>query len=253
MQLTVLGCSGSMPGPTSAASSYLVTSATTAVVFDLGAGSFGPLQQHLDPTTLDGVVLSHLHADHCADLAALEVWLRFGPGPSKGRMRVCGPEGTRERLHQLTQTSFAELDAAFEFETLTPGEAVQVGDIEVTPFPARHPVPAFCFAIAGPSHRHSGTATLSYTGDTDLCEGAIAAAQDADLLLAEAAFSNESEPRGIHLTGTRAGELATAAKVDALVLTHLQPWADAEAIVAQAGTAFGGSTDLAATGKVFTL
>ena len=68
MRLTVLGCAGSGPGPTSPASSYLITAGDTRLLVDLGNGSFGVLQRHLDPWLLDAVVLSHLHADHCADM-----------------------------------------------------------------------------------------------------------------------------------------------------------------------------------------
>ncbi|MDT7578847.1 MAG: hypothetical protein QOK35_107, partial [Pseudonocardiales bacterium] len=57
MRLTVLGCSGSGPGPTSPASSYLVRTGGTRLLLDLGNGSFGPLQRHLDPWELDAVAL----------------------------------------------------------------------------------------------------------------------------------------------------------------------------------------------------
>ena len=41
MRLTVLGCSGSGPGPTAPASGYLVTAGDTRLLLDLGNGSFG--------------------------------------------------------------------------------------------------------------------------------------------------------------------------------------------------------------------
>ncbi|MGH3539116.1 MAG: MBL fold metallo-hydrolase, partial [Pseudonocardiaceae bacterium] len=68
MLLTVLGCSGSVPGPESPASGYLLRAGDTSVLLDLGNGTFGALQRYLDPFTLDGLILSHLHPDHCADI-----------------------------------------------------------------------------------------------------------------------------------------------------------------------------------------
>ena len=71
MRLTVVGCSGSVPGPDSAASSYLVEQDGFRLLLDLGSGAFGALQRHLDPAEVDAVVLSHLHPDHCFDLAPM--------------------------------------------------------------------------------------------------------------------------------------------------------------------------------------
>ena len=81
MRLTVLGCSGSGPGPISPASGYLVTAGDTRLALDLGNGTFGPLQRRLDPFQLDAVLFSHLHPDHCADFTALVVHRRYHPNP----------------------------------------------------------------------------------------------------------------------------------------------------------------------------
>ena len=70
MRLTIVGCSGSMAGPTSPASSYLVQAdgegldghpRTYSVLLDLGSGAFGPLQALTDVAQIDAVALRHLH------------------------------------------------------------------------------------------------------------------------------------------------------------------------------------------------
>ncbi|MGL5909281.1 MAG: MBL fold metallo-hydrolase, partial [Phycicoccus sp.] len=104
MRLTVVGCSGSYPGPESPASCYLVQHTdddghTWSVLLDLGNGAFGPLQRHLDPSDVDALFLSHLHPDHCVDLLGLYVHRRYRPGgPLPHRLRVFGPSGTAHRL-----------------------------------------------------------------------------------------------------------------------------------------------------------
>jgi len=99
MLLTVLGCSGSVPGPESPASGYLLRVGDTSVVLDLGNGTFGALQRYLDPFTLDGLILSHLHPDHCADVSALTVYRRYHPHPPPGEvLPVYGPPDAAERL-----------------------------------------------------------------------------------------------------------------------------------------------------------
>ncbi|MDT4924242.1 MAG: hypothetical protein QOG01_1955, partial [Pseudonocardiales bacterium] len=70
MKVTVLGCSGSVPGPDSAASGYLIEAEGYRLLLDLGHGAFGALQRYVQPTDVDAIVISHLHPDHCIDLTA---------------------------------------------------------------------------------------------------------------------------------------------------------------------------------------
>src|SRR5215208_1160910 len=63
VRITVLGCSGSVVGPDSPASGYLLTAPDTSpLVIDFGGGVLGALQRHADPNAVH-VLLSHLHAD----------------------------------------------------------------------------------------------------------------------------------------------------------------------------------------------
>ena len=102
MRLTIIGCSGSMSGPQSSASSYLVQAdgvdtdgalRTYSIVLDLGPGSMGQLLRHLDPAQLDAIAISHCHADHMVDLVGMHVyrrWLPTGWSASKGEITM-GP------------------------------------------------------------------------------------------------------------------------------------------------------------------
>lgn len=253
MKLTVIGCSGSMPGPTSPASSYLVSAGDTRVLLDLGSGAFGPLQRHTNPGALDAVVLSHLHPDHCADLTALEVWLRYGPGGVRPRMRVLGPVGLHERILELTHMDTATLEATFAVEILQPGSVTEIGGVRLHAHQAWHPVPALSYRLTAASEVRDGDASLCYTGDTDLCEGVADAARGVDLLLAEAAFTQAEPVRGVHLTGVRAGQLATSSGAGSLVLTHVQPWADSAVVLTEARSEYGGNVTLATPGADFVL
>ena len=258
MRLRVVGCSGSLPGPRSAASCYLLeaehpddrgTTRTWRLLLDLGSGALGPLHRYVDPTTVDAVVLSHLHADHCLDLTGLYVALRYQPGgPRPGRLPVHGPTGTAARLARAYDLDpdpgmSAQL-AVHEWVAATP---VEVGPFTVTPYRVEHPVEAYALRVEGPSEDDpSRRAVLTYSGDTDVCEGLQAAAEGEHLLLAEAAFQEGRDtPRGIHLTGRRAGQCATAAGVRSLVLTHLPPWNDPEVVLREARATSAGPLALA--------
>ncbi len=251
MKLTVVGCSGSVSGPEAAASCYLVQAErdgrVTSVVLDLGSGAFGQLMRFVDPGTLDAVLLSHLHADHVVDTAALEVHLNYAPSGPYRPMPVYGPAGTAERLAQIAGDDGSA--SPFRVGTWRAGEPVTIGSLTIEPFPVLHPVPAFALRITAPAERGGDDRVLTYTGDTDLCEGATRAAAGADLLLSEAAFEEGRDSvRGIHLTGRRAGELATEAAASRLVLTHIPPWTNPATVRAEACTAFSGPVDVAAPG-----
>ena len=88
VKVTVLGCSGSVPGPDSPASGYLIEADDYRLVLDLGHGAFGALQRYVRPADVDAIVVTHLHADHCIDLTAYIVALRYGgerlPRPRPG-------------------------------------------------------------------------------------------------------------------------------------------------------------------------
>ncbi len=267
MRLVVVGSAGSFPGPDAAASCYLVQAdgpdgsggtRTWNLLVDLGNGALGPLQRHLPPATLDAVAISHLHADHVADVVVLGVMLRYSPdGPRTEPLPLHGPEGTHDRLAQLAGHDPATSTADhLELGTWRAGEVVRVGPLTVEPVPVEHPVPAFGFRITGPAEDDpSRTVTLAYTGDTDECPGLDVLAHDADLLLAEAAYleTTVGAPRGVHLTGLRAGQAAARGGARRLVLTHLVAWNDPAASLAEARSAYDGPVDLARPGMVVSL
>ena len=76
-------------------------------------------------------------------------------------------------------------------------------------------------------------------------------ARDADLFLCEASWpSVPTPPQGIHLTGREAGEHAAAAGVRKLLLTHLMPFHDPNAMLAEAKETFDGDLELAHVGAI---
>ena len=215
MRLTVIGCAGSVAGPHNPASSYLLEAdagvgaeaRTWRLLLDLGSGAIGPLQAVLDPATLDGILISHGHPDHCADLASLSVLLRYGPAMGTGLAPIplWGPEGIDERIQQVEGATDGGGLAPFAWQPLAEGETRSLGPFTVTTARAWHPVPAFAYRIEGPSESGEDV-VLVFTGDTDLCDEVVALATDADLLLAEAGWADRAEnPPGIHLTGAQAG------------------------------------------------
>lgn len=262
MRLTVLGCAGSFPGPDSAASGYLVQAddadgRTWTVLLDLGNGALSALQRYGDPTGLDAIGLSHLHADHVADMVVLNVLRRYRPEGPCAPVTVHGPTGTSERLAQLAGKDPAtSTDGQFDVVEWRAGSPVVVGPLVLQPVPVEHPIPAFGIRVSGPSDADPArTVTLAYTGDTDACEGLDALAAGVDLLLSEAAYveGRDDASRGVHLTGRRAGEAAARGGAGLLVLTHIPAWNDPAVTVAEASAVYDGPIELAHPGGVHVL
>jgi ribonuclease BN (tRNA processing enzyme) len=247
VRLTVLGCSGSAPGPGAAASGYLVEADGFRMVVDFGNGVLSSLQSHCDAFAVDAMVLSHLHADHCADVSVLAVIRRYHSSPPydprKRRLPVYAPAEAPTRLAAIYAASAAEqattdLSDVFDFHRLC-DDTIHIGPFEVTAAQVTHPCEAFGFRIT-----HAGTA-LVYTGDSGPCAALLNLAAGADVLLAESSWTKESEViEDLHLSGRQAGALAAVSGVGRLLLTHVMPWTDAVAVLAEAQGAFSGPVEL---------
>ena len=246
MRLTIVGCAGSFPGPDSAASCYLVEATdhggrTWRVLLDLGSGALGPLQRHLSLRDIDAVLLSHLHPDHCVDLCGLYVALRYDPaGRPSHRLPVYGPSDTAQRLDAMYGLDAeGSLSEVFEVRTWSEGEPVGIGPFTVTALRVDHPLEAYGLRVEQVTEHR--TSVLAYSGDTDACAALVSLAKGADVLLSEAAFVEGRDPeRHIHLTGLRAGRIATDAGVGRLFLTHLPVWTERAVARAEAESTFAG-------------
>jgi ribonuclease Z len=67
---------------------------------------------------------------------------------------------------------------------------------------------------------------LVYCTDTIFCEGAVELAQDADVLIHEATFAHQDAElayQSLHSTSTMAAQVALAAQVRQLIMTHFSP------------------------------
>jgi ribonuclease BN (tRNA processing enzyme) len=245
MKLTVIGCSGSYPGPDSPASCYLVQADGTSILLDLGSGSLGSLQRHLDPTGIDAVLFSHLHPDHWFDLSGLYVVWKYHPDGPRPQIPVWGPAGVASRAASAYGlTDPAGMSREFDFHEYA--GPLRLGPFTITPTLMAHPVPAYALRV------EQGGRVLSYSGDTGPCDQLAGFARDADLLLAEAAFVEGADnPPDLHLTGRDAGAAASAARAKRLVLTHIPPWHDKAVALGEAKLEYAGPVELATTGATY--
>ncbi|MFA6299125.1 MAG: MBL fold metallo-hydrolase [Nocardioides sp.] len=252
MRMTVVGCSGSYPGPDSCASCYLLEAEwegrTFRILVELGNGALGQLQRYADPLTIDAVLFSHLHADHCLDLCGYYVMRKYHPTGPQPPIPVWGPPGTADRMARAYDLPLDPgMTEEFDFRVYGAAPFV-VGPFEVTPVPVDHPVDAFGLRVTADG------VTIGYSGDTGPCAGLDHVAEDVDLLLAEASFrSGDDNPPNLHLTGTDCGDVAARSRARRLVLTHIPPWFDKQTALAEARAVYDGPVELALPGAVYEL
>ena len=224
MRLTVVGCAGSFPGPDSAASCYLVQAddadgRTWTVLLDLGNGALGAAAALRRPDRASTPIgLSHLHADHVADLVGAQRAAPVPPGRAAARRSpVHGPTGTAERLAQLSGQGPRDQHATgsstcVEWQAGAP--VARRAARRSTPVPVEHPVPAFGIRVTGPAthdpapdrdarlhgrHRRVRRVSTTWPPAPTCCWPRRRSSRAAT-----------TRSRGVHLTGRRAGEAAAA-------------------------------------------
>lgn len=260
MDMVVLGCSGSVGGPDSPASGYVVKdSAGTQLLLDCGPGVLAAMQAEADVNPSEcHVVFSHMHADHCLDFPSLLVWRRFHPtAPASRTHTMLGPAIAYEHLSHAGGDFPDQPDAfvdSFEIRHHSPGvgrfsaqtyPGTRIGDLYVYSTPAVHPTESYIVRVEDSQGR-----SLVYSGDTGWTDNLVDIAADADVLLCEATWGECSggKPEGMHLCGGDAGRVARLAGVSTLILTHIPPWGDAEATLRSAQKEFEGEILVAAQG-----
>jgi ribonuclease BN (tRNA processing enzyme) len=244
MRLTVLGCAGSFPGPDSPCSAYLLEADGFRLLLDFGTGSLSGLQRYASLTSVDAILLTHLHADHILDAAGYVVVRRYaheGPYPP---IPLYAPAGASERL-AAAYGSVGEgpLDDVYVFHDLKAG-GFEIGPFSVTADRVNHPVETYGLRV-----EHGGR-VLAYSADTSVCEALNRLAQGADLFLCEASYDDCADnPPGLHMTGRDAGETASKAGAARLVLTHLVvAWISEARTVEAATSAYNGPIEVARAG-----
>lgn len=213
LSVTVLGCSGTYASAGQACSGYLVRSDSTAIWLDCGPGTLGNIQEHVDLSELDAVVVSHSHPDHWLELPVLRNALKYILGI--GCLRVLGTAETKDQLDVLCSDG---VEPTFLWETVTDGAHAMVGDIDLRFSRTDHPVETLGVRLS------AGGRTLGYTADTGPAWSLSALDADGsgfDLALCEATLEHALEGSVQHCSARQASSMAARSGVRHLVLTHL--------------------------------
>ena len=247
--LTPLGTAAAFGGAGEAQRSYLVEAGGRAVVMDLGSGSLAVLARLRPPESVDAVLVSHMHPDHCVDLFGLRVHMLWGPGRG-GVIPVLGPPELPARMAAFAGSDGPWADGeGLRFEPLAAGGGRRdLGGPVLTHAEVPHLPPTHAMRIDWEG------ASLCYGADCAANDALVELAQGCDVLLAECSFGADPVPEGLpHLNADAAGDIARRARVGRLLLTHCQGGHDRDAALRRAQEAFGGPVEWATPGVAVTL
>ena len=224
MELTVLGRYGPYPRPGGACSGYVLTDGAGYVLMDCGPGTVSRLLEQVPLGQLRGVVLSHLHFDHCSDMGILRYALEQ-LGEREGGvlpLPVYAPTGPTDVANALLKGDVLDV------RHITPGTQAVIGGMTFDFYQMAHPVPTFGMMVTG-----GDGAKLFYTGDTGYFDALPELCRGADALLADTCFvdADDNGKPLAHLTAGQAGGVAEAAGAGRLLCTHLWGGADRAATV----------------------
>jgi ribonuclease BN (tRNA processing enzyme) len=213
VKLTIVGCSPAWPNPAGAHSGYLVTSNGSRLLLDCGPGVLARLRETEPWPSIDAIVITHLHLDHCGDLVP---WL-WGHvlGPAKGLPgpQLFVPPSGLARISTFAPLGrFMEVFDVHEYGAGRPFEAAGFG---VTPHAVSHyGEPAFGLRVERDGR------VLGYSGDSGPAPGLVEVAREADAFLCEATLLEpEVGPHG-HLCAEEARAIAAEAGAKRLLITH---------------------------------
>jgi len=211
-------------------------------LIDCGASAMISLRRFgVDPNSIDGIFLTHLHGDHFGGLPffildAQLVSRRAAP------LLVAGPPGLCGRLPAAMETLFpgsagVKRKFAIDLREMAPGCPLAEGSVRVTPFIGLHPSGGNAYSL----RFEVGGKVIACSGDTEWTEALAEAARGADLLIAEAYHYEKKIP--FHLDYRTLMEKSAGLGIGRTVITHMS--AD---MLSKTGLA---ACDVADDGKIF--
>ena len=187
---------------------------------DFGTSSLIALaQQGIEPNSLDAILLTHLHGDHCGGVPFLLIDAMLAARRQRP-LTIAGPRDLRARMDAIREALFPGSHVmtpkfALQWIEMEPGRAHRVLDLVVTPQPARHTRETNPTAL----RVEMGDKVVTYTGDTEWTDEVATAARGADLLIAECYFYDK--PVKWHMNYPDITAHASRAGAKRVILTHM--------------------------------
>jgi ribonuclease BN (tRNA processing enzyme) len=198
----------------------LVDGPASRIAIDFGTSSLIALaQQGIDPNSIDAIVLTHLHGDHCGGVPFLLIDAMLAAKRERP-LTIAGPLELCRRMDEIREALFPGSHVmvpkfALHWIEMEPGQPHNVLDAVVTPQRARHTKETNPTAV----RVEIGTKVVAYTGDTEWTENVAKVARGADLFIAECYYY--AKPIKWHLTYPAIAEHRADFGASRVILTHM--------------------------------
>ncbi len=200
----------------------MVDAPETRFVIDFGASSLIALNQlGIAHNSIDTVLLTHIHGDHCGGLPFMLADAMLGARRSTP-LTIAGPRDTEARLAEVRDAMMPGMHVMVpkfpldyvEIDVMRPTD---INGLRVTTYPAAHT------GETNPTSVRVEVAgkVIAYTGDSAWTKHMPALAADADLFIAECYF--HSKPVRFHLNYPDIVAHKDELTAKRIVLTHMSP------------------------------
>lgn len=243
MKVTVLGYWGGYPWNNEGTSSYLLESEGFSLLIDAGSSTLNVLQEHLDPLTLDAVIISHYHHDHIADLGVLQYYRQLHN--STVTPKLLPIYGHMEDAH-FSSLSLPDVSKGIGYQE---HDRLVIGPFRLTFLRTVHPVVCFAMRI---EEIKTGK-VLVYTADSGYLASFNQFVANADILIADTYLFKGNEHHHAHFTSHEVGLMAAIGDVKQLILSHLAQDTDLTKLLEEAKEASGSKVSVCLAEKNLTV
>lgn len=186
ISVTTLGTGDAFASGGRGHSGILVRGHGSTLLVDPGPAVLTTMKRFaIDISTIDVVLLTHLHGDHIAGVPFLLLDYQFDSLRTRPLI-IAGPKPLVAPMERLTTACYRELSRhklrfRLRYQTMTAGQRRRLGTAIVTALPMAHTKSAPCLGY----RIRLGNKLIAFTGDTAWCDSIIGLADGADLLLTE--------------------------------------------------------------------
>lgn len=262
LKLVMLGTGCPRPEVARSGPSQVIFADDLPILVDCGEGTTNQLMKAgIDPVSVTNLWFTHLHSDHTMGYSQ---FLLGGWELGRRELTVVGPKGTKKFHEQLLAMYEEDIEYRLSLgrpeaglldvniiEIDQPGEVPSNLPVKITAEEMVHSILTYAFRFETESK------AIVISGDTAPTENLAKLSQGADILVHDCCLvenktytSNNPDPEKqalwnriseTHCTPAQAAETARLAGVKTLVLTHLFPNIDAEAVQREAAASFTGN------------
>ena len=222
MRLTIIGSGDAFGSGGRFNTCFMIEALDKKLLLDFGASSLVALKaRKIDPNSVDGIILSHLHGDHFGGLPFLLLDAQFLARRERP-LAICGPPGTRERLNAACEVLFPQSSQnkwrfSLQVSEITPDVPDEFLGFAVVTTEVVHFSGAPSTAV-----RLSGSGkTLAYSGDTQWTDALLKIASGADLFICEC-YDYERDLTG-HMSWPTLQAKRAALGARKIMITHMNP------------------------------